>query len=181
MPRCAVAGAGPQTAHSISARHRSDSQDRCLVRPPRSPPILSPGWAFWHCSRWVAASTCSARRPRAPPKRTPSVAAWKPRRVTRGVTEAASWVFLATRAAITSVTVDARPVLPLAKWEASASATRLLAPKLPPRVPPRANAARAIQSMCAICTPVGGPTPRRAGRERITDFRTRQIKAQGLR
>eukprot|EP00964_Phaeocystis_antarctica_P107352 scaffold72089_cov61-Phaeocystis_antarctica.AAC.1 len=73
-----------------SARHRRDSQDRCLVRPPRSPPILSPGWAFLHCSRWAAASTCSARRPRAPPpNRTPSAAAW-PRRVTRAVTAASA-------------------------------------------------------------------------------------------
>ena len=49
-----------------SARHRRDSQDRCFVRQPRSPPFLLPGWAFLHCSRWAAALFSPCQIPHAP-------------------------------------------------------------------------------------------------------------------
>ena len=49
-----------------SARHRRDSQDRCFVRQPRSPPLLLPGWAFLHCSRWAAALFSPCQFPHAP-------------------------------------------------------------------------------------------------------------------
>eukprot|EP00964_Phaeocystis_antarctica_P162499 scaffold136906_cov124-Phaeocystis_antarctica.AAC.1 len=65
--------------------------------------------------------------------------------------------------AIVRVTMDARTVLRVAKWDASASAQRMGTLTLPTR----ANAARALLSTCAILNPSTGPTPKRARRERI--------------